>query len=272
MTELVEILLSRFDWSSLLDILLVTLLLYGLLSLLRGTRAVALLRGLLVILLLILVIPSVLKLTTLGWILDNALPALIVTIPIVFQPELRRALESLGQTGLWARRPWNRSSAQKMRQAVDEIAAACSEMSRQRIGALIVIERTILLDEFAERAVLLDARLSRQLLVDLFFPNSPLHDGAVIIRQGRVLAAGVVLPLSEDILDSYQYGTRHRAAIGISEETDAVAVVVSEETGVISMAQRGRIVRWLDAERLTRLLVTLLHLDEGLPERRGKQR
>lgn len=264
-------LLSRLDLSNLLDILLVALLFYFLLTVLQGTRAIPLLRGLLIVLLLTLVLRSAFNLTTLGWLLDNALPALIIMIPVLFQPELRRALENLGQGGPWSKRPWSPSAAQEMHRTIAEIALACVELSRQRVGGLIVLERSVRLDEYAERGVRLDARLSARLLQSIFYPNAPLHDGAVLIRGGRILAAGCVLPLSEDVLDSYQYGMRHRAAIGISEATDAIAVVVSEETGAIAVAQRGRMVRWLDREKLTGLLEALLHLHEvrASPRRRG---
>lgn len=255
-------LFSQISWLNLVDILLVALLCYGLLTVLQGTRAIPLLRGLVVVLLLILALRTLFSLPTLGWLLDSVLPALLVTIPVVFQPELRRALETLGHKVPWSRRPWRSEAAQEMRQVVDEIVKACLELSRQKIGALIVVERTVRLDEFVERSVRLDARLSAQLLQNIFYPNAPLHDGAVLVRGGLLLAAGSVLPLSEDVLDSYQYGTRHRAAIGISEATDAVAVVVSEETGAISVAQRGRIVRWLDRAKLVGLLEALLRLNE----------
>jgi diadenylate cyclase len=263
-------LLSRIDLVNLLDILLVALLFYGLLSVLQGTRAVPLLRGLMIVLLLVLVVRSILNLPTLGWLLDNSLPALLITIPVIFQPELRRALENLGQRIPWSRRPWSSSAAQEMTQTVTEIAAASSELSREHIGALIVLERSIRLDEYAERGVRLDARISSRLLQNLFYPNAPLHDGAVLVRGNHLLAAGCVLPLSEDVLDSYQYGMRHRAAIGISEASDAIVVVVSEETGAISVAQRGRIVRWLDREKLISLLQALLRLQEvrAAPARR----
>ncbi len=263
-------LLSRINLINLLDILLVALLFYGILTVLQGTRAVPLLRGLAIVLFLVLFVRSLFYLPTLGWLLDSALPALLVTIPVIFQPELRRALESLGHTLPWSRRPWSSSAAQEMRQVIDELAKACTELSRQRIGALIVLERSVRLDEYAERGVHLGARLSAQLLQNIFYPNAPLHDGAILVRRDRLLAAGCVLPLSEDVLDSYQYGTRHRAAIGISEVTDAIAVVVSEETGAISVAQRGRIVRWLDRAKLVGLLESLLRLDEvrAAPARR----
>jgi diadenylate cyclase len=265
-------LLSRIDLLNLVDILLVALLFYGLLAILQGTRAIPLLRGLVIVLLLVLIFRTLFSLPTLGWLLDNVLPALLVTIPVVFQPELRRALENLGQTIPWTRRPWTSSAAQEMHQVLEEIVKACMELSRRKIGALIVLERTMRLDEYAERGVRLDARLSAELLQNIFYPNAPLHDGAVLVRGGHLLAAASVLPLSEDVLDSYQYGTRHRAAIGISEVTDAIAIVVSEETGAISVAQRGRIVRWLDRGKLVGLLEALLRLNEvrATPNRRKR--
>lgn len=263
---------SHFDLQNLLDILLVALLFYGLLYLLRGTRAAPLLRGLFVLILFVLVLRSVLNVPTLGWLLDQVVPALIVTIPVIFQPELRRVLENLGQRLPWSRQPWTTSAAEEMRHVIEEVAEACAEMSRRRLGALVVMERSTPLDEFAAAGVRLDAHLSSQLLLNIFFPNAPLHDGAALVRRSQVLAAGAVLPLSEDVLDSYQYGMRHRAAIGISEETDAVAVVVSEETGAISVAQRGRIVRWLDQEKLVGLLEALFRLHNVRDNSGGRRR
>ena len=264
-------LLSRIDLRNLVDILLVALLFYALLAVLQGTRAIPLLRGLVIVLLLVLVLRTLFSLPTLGWLLDSVLPALLVTIPVLFQPELRRALENLGHTVPWSRRPWSASGAQEMRQVLDEVVKACTELSRRKIGALIVLERTVRLDEYIERGIRLDARLSAQLLQNIFYPNAPLHDGAVLVRGGSLMAAGSVLPLSEDVLDSYQYGTRHRAAIGISEVTDAIAIVVSEETGAISVAQRGRIVRWLDRPKLVGLLEALLRLNEVRTSGRRKR-
>jgi len=255
-------LLSRIDWLNLVDILLVALLFYGLLAVLQGTRAIPLLRGLVIVLLLVLVFRTLFSLPTLGWLLDNALPALLVMIPVIFQPELRRALENLGHTIPWSRRPWSSAAAEEMREVLEEIVKACCELSRLKIGALIVLERSVRLDEYVERGVRLNACLSAQLLQNIFYPKAPLHDGAVLVRGSNLLAAGSVLPLSEDVLDSYQYGMRHRAAIGISEVTDGIAIVVSEETGAISVAHRGRIVRWLDRPKLLGLLESLLRLDE----------
>ena len=246
---------------NLLDILIVALLFWWLLDVIRGTRAVQLLRGVIVLLVAALAIGSVLPLPTLRWLLRNAVqPALFVAIPVLFQPELRRALEALGRTGdLLSRRPFANHSGTEAT-TVNLLVRAAVQLSQRQTGALIVIERNTGLQEYADRGVIVDARLSVVLLLNIFFPNAPLHDMAVIIRAGRILAANVVLPLSENILGSTRYGTRHRAALGISEQSDALALVVSEETGGISVANNGRIVRHLNEARLRRLLAELLNV------------
>ncbi len=245
--------------TNLLDILLVALLFWWLLDVIRGTRAVQLLRGVIVLLVAALTIGSVLPLPTLRWLLRNAVqPALFVAIPVLFQPELRRALESLGRTGdILARRPFANHTGD-MAATINLLVRAVVQLSQRQTGALIVIERNTGLQEYADRGVILDARLSVLLLLNIFFTNAPLHDMAVIVRAGRILAANVVLPLSENILGTTRYGTRHRAALGISEQSDALALVVSEETGGISVANNGRIVRHLNEARLRRLLAELL--------------
>ena len=246
---------------NLLDILIVALLFWWLLDVIRGTRAVQLLRGVIVLLVAALAIGSILPLQTLRWLLRNAVqPALFVAIPVLFQPELRRALEALGRTGdLLSRRPFANHSGTEAA-TVNLLVRAAVQLSQRQTGALIVIERNTGLQEYADRGVIVDARLSVVLLLNIFFPNAPLHDMAVIIRAGRILAVNVVLPLSENILGSTRYGTRHRAALGISEQSDALALVVSEETGGISVANNGRIVRHLNEARLRRLLAELLNV------------
>jgi len=246
---------------NLLDILLVALLFWWLLDVIRGTRAVQLLRGLIVLLILSLAIGTVLPLPTLDWLLTNAVrPALFVAIPVLFQPELRRALEALGRTGdLLSRRPFGNQSGDLV-PMITLLARAATQLSQQQTGALIVIERNTGLQEYADRGVVLEARLSVALLLNIFFTNAPLHDMAVIIREGRILAANVVLPLSENVVGATRYGTRHRAALGISEQSDAIAVIVSEETGSISVATSGRIVRHLNEARLRKLLGELLNV------------
>lgn len=246
--------------ANILDILIVALLFWLLIDVIRGTRAVQLLRGVIVLVIAALLAGSFLPLPTLKWLIETALrPALFVSIPVLFQPELRRALESLGRTGgRLTRKPFALAPSEQA--VLTILVRAAQQLSDNRTGALMVIERETGLQEYADRGVVLDSRLSVLLLLNIFFPNAPLHDMAVIIRNGRILAANVVLPLSENILGSSRYGTRHRAALGISEQSDAVALVVSEETGSISVATNGRMVRHLNEERLRRLLSELLNV------------
>jgi diadenylate cyclase len=247
--------------TNLLDILLVALLFWWLLDVIRGTRAVQLLRGVIVLLIFSLAIGTILPLPTLGWLLENAVrPALFVGIPVLFQPELRRALEALGRTGdILTRRPFGVQNSDVV-SMITVLARAMTQLSQQQTGALVVIERNTGLQEYADRGVILDSRISVALLMNIFFTNAPLHDMAVIIREGRILAANVVLPLSENVVGATRYGTRHRAALGISEQSDAIALVVSEETGSISVAHNGRIVRHLNEGRLRKLLADLLNV------------
>lgn len=244
-----------------IDILLVALLFWWLLGVIRGTRAVQLLRGVTVLLIATFFIGSALQLTTLQWLLSNAIrPALFVAIPVLFQPELRRALETLGRTSeVFTRRPFG-ANGNDMATTINVLVRATAQLSQQQTGALMVIERNTGLQEYADRGVILDARLSVPLLLNIFFINSPLHDLAVIIRGGRILAANAVLPLSENVVGTPRYGSRHRAALGVSEQSDAIAVVVSEETGSISVATNGRMVRHLSEARLRKLLAELLNV------------
>ena len=246
----------------LLDVLIVSLIFYWLLGVIRGTRAVQLLRGISILLTISILLSSLLQgLDTLTWLLRNAIqPALFVAIPILFQPELRRALESLGRTSDLFGRPFSRANQSEMLDTINGVARAAQQLSQQGIGALMVIERETGLQEYADRGVLLDSRLAVPLLLNIFYPNSPLHDMAVIIRGQRILAANVVLPLSEDVIGQRRYGTRHRAAKGITEQSDAIAVVVSEETGAISLMNDGRIVSYLNESRLRYLLAGLLKI------------
>ncbi len=252
---------DRFTLYAAIDIGIVAALFFWLLGVIRGTRAVQLLRGFGVILLLSFVISSVLPLDGLRWLLSNAIqPALIVAIPVLFQPELRRALESLGRTNDLLGRPFGRSARPEYLDMINVVTRAAHQLSQQGIGALIVIERETGLQEYADRGVILDARLAGPLLLNIFFPNSPLHDMAVIIRDNRILAANVVLPLSEEIIGQRRLGTRHRAAKGISEQSDAIAIVVSEETGAVSLVHDGRIVSYLSEPRLRAMLAGLLNV------------
>lgn len=251
---------------TLLDITLVALLIFWLLTIIQSTRAIQLVRGVVVLLLLAALLGYVFHLAALSWVIQNSIPALIIAIPVIFQPELRRALESLGRRSDLFSRSRELSHSPTMAAAIDELVAAASELSRRHIGALVVLERRTGLQEYVGRGTLLDAHVSRAMLINVFFPNAPLHDGAAIIRGGRIVAAGVVLPLSENTFGNH--GTRHRAALGISEHSDAVAVVVSEETGSISVAVSGKILTNLDADRLRAILRGLFKLKSRASRRR----
>lgn len=242
------------------DILVVTFIIYWLLWVAQGTRALTLIRGIVTLFAILFLLAWAIDLSTLGWLLRVVWPALLIAIPVIFQPELRRAFEQLGHTGSWLKNPFPHQEDTQWDHAVDEIVRAASQLSRLRYGALMVIERETGLQDYVSKGVSLDAEISRQLLINIFFPNSPLHDAAVIIHGDRILAASVVLPLTDNISASSQLGTRHRAAIGVTEESDALAVVVSEETGQMSVAHSGRLIRNLDQDRLRRVLRTLLKL------------
>lgn len=253
---------------AILDVLVVSLIIYGLLWVAQGTRANQLIRGFIILLVAAFVAGSVLQLTTLSWVLTQAWPAILVAIPVIFAPELRRALEQLGTTRAWLPQLGNSATAEQERM-VDELVRAAAQLARNRYGALMVLERQTGLQNYVERGVPIDAFLTRQLLINIFYPNSPLHDGAVVIRNDRIVAASVVLPLTDNISATSQLGTRHRAAIGVTEVSDALAVVVSEETGQISLAHNGRLVRNLDQDRLRLVLRSLLRLDQPAKERSG---
>lgn len=249
---------TRLNLAAALDILVVAAIFFWLLTIAQGTRAVPLIRGAIILIVLLVLISTILPLNALRYVLRSALPALLLAIPIIFQPELRRALEQLGHTGNWVSLPFvNTEHPHPGAAAIEEMVTACVSLGRQRIGALIAIERETGLQEYADKGVRLDASLTRQLLINIFFKNSPLHDGAVIVRGDRIVAARCIMPLSEGELPG-SFGTRHRAALGISEESDAVAVIVSEQTGGISLAHDGRIDRDLTGDQLRATLLALL--------------
>ncbi len=250
---------TRLDLRALVDILAVAIIFFLVLWIAQGTRATQLIRGLAILLVVVIGVANIFNLSALNWILGHALPALIIAVPIVFQPELRRALEQLGRT--WPVFGSTRPDA-ALERAVEEITRASAQLSRLRFGGIMVIERDTGLQDYVDRGVQINALVTRQLLISIFYPNTPLHDGAAIIRGDRVLAASCVLPLSDNVATGGQLGTRHRAAIGITEESDAIAVIVSEETGQISVAHStGRLARNLDQERLRRVLRALLKLE-----------
>lgn len=242
--------LSRLNFISVLDILLVALVFYWILTLIQGTQAVQLLRGILILSVLAIIAASALNtLTAFSWLINKALPALLVAIPVIFQPELRRALERVGRTGGLLARPTT-----QVETIIEAVTHAAVTLSQLRHGALIVFERETGLESYVETGVRLEANVISDLLLTIFYPNTALHDGGVIIRGDKIVAAAVVLPLGGDMINDRSLGTRHRAALGITEITDAIAVVVSEETGLISIAHNGQLIRGLDKKRLEQLL------------------
>lgn len=251
MNDILAVLGRLYSWQSLVDLSLVALFFYILLRLFRGTQAVQLLRGILVIGLVIAIITRTVDLTAFSWLLRSSSLVVLVAIPVIFQPELRRALERVGRGMPFLNRRVEGATTQEM---INEIVKACEQLSDNRFGALIVLEGATGLGEYIDRGVVISGEVSAELLTTIFFPKTALHDGAVIIRDGRVAAAACVLPLTHRELLDPQLGTRHRAAIGITEQSDALAVAVSEETGAISVARNGRIQRRLDNNRLRRIL------------------
>jgi uncharacterized protein (TIGR00159 family) len=240
-------------WRDIVDISLVTLLFYHLILMVKQTRAVSAIYGLL-ILIVAYFLSTGIGLVTLNLILENVLGSLFLIVVIVFQRDIRQALTSIGSRQ-WGFLSWFRKKAANP--VIDIVSEAALYLAQRKIGALIVLERNMALRDTTDRGVILDALLSRELLIALFWPNSPLHDGAALIRGNRVVAAGCILPLSSSVAER-DYGTRHRAALGITEESDAVVVVVSEERGVTAVAVAGKLSGALDAARLPRVLASIL--------------
>lgn len=249
---------ERLNWLSVLDILLVAAIFFGLLYSLRDTQAMSLLRGMIFLFVLLALLTSLVALPAFSWLISNAMPALLLSIPVIFAPEIRRALERIGRAGTFMA-PANKASNAETERAIQAIVSAAARLSARQHGALIVLQRLESLETHIEAGVRMDARVTPELLLQVFYPNTPLHDGAAVIADGRLVAAACVMPLSSSgILNrspERQMGLRHRAALGISEATDAVAVVVSEETGSISIAHSGRMIRRIDPERLENILM-----------------
>lgn len=261
---------QRLDWLSALDILLVTLIFFALLYMLRDTQALVLLRGVLFLVVLLAVLTSFVDLPAFSWLIQSTLPALLLAIPVIFAPEIRRGLERLGRAGTFFS-PASKATAQEFRETIQAIVSASARLSARQHGALIVLQRLDGLDEFNETGVRMNAKVTPEILLQVFYPNTPLHDGAVIIGNNRLLAAACVMPLSASGIltrsPERQMGLRHRAALGISEVSDAVAVVVSEETGSISIAHSGRMIRRLDPERLENILTAFFRPNGGFRSR-----
>jgi diadenylate cyclase len=248
--------LTNLQFTDVLDIVIVALLFFAASFLFRGTQAVTLMRGILILVIGLLLIVGVLRLQALGWLLTNALTVLAVALPVVFQPELRRALEQIGRGGQF----FNRQAPEDARtQIINEVVRAAEKLSERRHGALIVLQRNSSLEDYIRTGISIDSEVNAELMLTIFWPKTELHDGAVIVNNdGRIAAAAAVLPLSasRNFTDK-KMGTRHRASLGISEVGDAICVVVSEETGKIAITSSGRMVSRLDTERLRNVLGSL---------------
>jgi uncharacterized protein (TIGR00159 family) len=244
-------LLSNFRLRDAIDIGIIAFFIYRIIDLIRGTRAVQMLIGLVVVFLAFLS-SQYFDLYALNWILDNFLGSILLVIVVIFQDDIRRALTQVGT------RPFFGAESGLHGQDLEEIVRAAVSLASKRIGALIVLQRDVGLNDFVEVGTRLDARVSKELITSIFQPLSPIHDGALIIHKGRIIAAGCFLPLTTNPHVSKTLGTRHRAGIGLTEETDAVVIVISEEEGAISMVRDGRITRDIDAATLRSTLQRLL--------------
>ncbi len=243
---------SQLNWLSVLDIALVATAIFVLLLLVRGTQAEVLLRGIILLIIVIGLLTTFLPLQAFSWLLRTTLPALLISIPVIFAPEIRRALERLGRAGATLQIGLGETEIQPV---IETLVAAAQRLSERRHGGLVVIERQVGLKEYAATGCALDAHITPDILLQIFYPNTPLHDGAVIVKNDRIVAAACVLPLTASTsIPERQVGLRHRAALGITEVSDAVALVVSEENGIISVVHNGRMIRRLDPARLKHVL------------------
>ncbi|MBU0502611.1 MAG: diadenylate cyclase CdaA [bacterium] len=248
-----------FRWIDIVDVLIVATIFYYILLWLQGTRAIPLIRGLVVVLLIYLV-GRVLNLYTINWLVDKFVAIIAVMLVVLFQPELRRTLERFGRGKLLGSLGF--APAPHGSFYVRNIVRAVEQLSEQKIGALILLEKMTGLSEYQESGVRLDAMLSAELLLSIFNPKAPLHDGAVTIQGDRIVSASCLLPLSESRLLDKRLGTRHRAAVGVSELSDALAIVVSEKTGIISLAENGYLTRYLTKDQLEEKLFSLYKVEK----------
>ena len=247
-------LIHRPTLVDIIDILIIAFLIYQLVLFTRQTRAMQVLKGL-AVLIVASYLSEIIGLTTLNWLLRSILNNGVIALLILFQPEWKRALEQIGRTAALGRSVGEDESEH----IVNEISTCLMRLSRRRVGALIVFEQRTGLKEFADTGTLIDSRISAPLLENIFEPNTPLHDGAVIIQGDRVAAAACILTLSDSNSISHELGTRHRAGLGISENTDAIVLIVSEETGIVSMARGGKLTRHLDEDALKNVLRDMYH-------------
>ncbi|HSK88601.1 MAG TPA: diadenylate cyclase CdaA [Anaerolineales bacterium] len=263
---------KRLNWLSVLDILLVTLIFFALLYFLRDTQAMVLLRGMIFLIVALVLLTTLVELPAFSWLIQSVLPALLLAIPVIFAPEIRRALERLGRAGtVNFIQTTDQATDEEVQKAIHAVVEAAARLSARQHGALIVIQRLDSLEQYIETGVQMRAHVTPELLLQIFYPDTPLHDGAVVIAQGRVVAAACVMPLSASgILNrspERQMGLRHRAALGISEVSDAIAVVVSEQSGSISIAHAGRMIRRIDPERLENILIAFFRPEAIMPQR-----
>ncbi len=258
--EMILAFISEIKINYIIDIAIIALVFYKLLGLIKETRAEQLVKGFIIILI-ISKLSEWAKLYAINYILQSTFTIGLIALVIIFQPELRKALEHLGRSQ-WLISNNKKGSIEEQTRAINEIVDAVSVMSRKKIGALIVVERLIGINDIIETGTTLDAQISADLLMNVFYPKSPLHDGAVIIKNNRLMAAGCLLPLSSNKYISKELGTRHRAAMGMTESSDALIVIVSEETGAISMAVEGKLQRFLDTTTLRELMNQTLDKDK----------
>jgi diadenylate cyclase len=250
-------LFRQLRFMDLIDIAIVAYVAYRAILLIRGTRAVQLIKGL-AVLIISTKASEWLGLYTINWLLRNTMTVGVIALLIVFQPELRRALEQLGRGGFLVN-PFFSISEEEINKLINELAHAVQVFTKNKMGALIVLERNTGLNEVIETGIEIGGKVTAELLVNIFIPNTPLHDGAVVIRNDKIMAAGCFLPLTENPNLSKELGTRHRAALGITEQSDAVSIIVSEETGVISVAVDGKLTRYLDIKTFKEMIKNLLH-------------
>ena len=262
---------QRLTWLSILDLALVTIVFYLVLLLLRDTQAMVLLRGVIFFVVLFTLLTTFIDLPAFSWLVKTVVPALLFAIPVIFAPEIRRGLEKIGRAGpdnLFMRKTY--AQDERVKQTIHTVVTAAARLSARQHGALIVMQRREGLGDYIRTGVRLDADVTPELLLQIFYPNTPLHDGAVIIVDNLIVAASCVMPLSASGIltrsPERQMGLRHRAALGTSEATDAVTVVVSEQTGSISIAHNGRMIRRLDSERLENILLAFFQPSENQEE------
>lgn len=247
--------INTLRFLDIIDIAIVAVCIYKLYMMIKETRAEQLVKGLVIIFIFVKISDS-LKLYTVNWVLENMMTALAIMIIVVFQPELRKILETIGRSNILTK-SFADIRGEKVDKCVEEIVHAVFSLSRQKIGALIIFERSTGLGDVVETGTVLNSAISSELLINIFIPNTPLHDGAVVIKNDTIKAAACFLPLSTEQFISKELGTRHRAAIGMSEKSDCLALIVSEETGGISIAEHGKINRYVDEPTLTKILTKL---------------